>query len=62
MPFQVICMRNKIFWSKVVSAMSVFAFVIVAMAALFPLNKNSQAEADVAQTTYETSKTLDEQD
>ena len=37
MPFQVICLRNKAFWNKVLTIMACFAMVIVAMAVVFPI-------------------------
>lgn len=59
MPFEIICLRNKHFWSKLVTAVCGFAMVITAMAVVFPLNSSSN---DVAQYTQTTTTTTTEQE
>lgn len=49
MPFQVICLRNKMFWSRFVSIMAGFTMAIVAMAVVFPAEKST---TDITPTYY----------
>lgn len=60
MPFEIICLRNKHFWSKLVTAVCGFAMVITAMAVVFPLSSSSGN--DVAQYTQTTTTTTTEQE
>lgn len=51
MPFEVICMKNRRFWSRVVTALAGFAMVITAMAVVFPLNQTDNSSQVQIQTT-----------
>ena len=55
MPFQVITMKNKSFWSRVVTALAGFTMVIIAMAIVFPLqttnNNNIQVDSTISTAT-----------
>ncbi len=60
MPFQVICMKNKAFWNRVITIMAGFAMVIVVMAAVFPIqNSNSTNIATPTITTAQENQTED---
>ncbi len=57
MPFQVITMKNKSFWSRVITALAGFAMVITAMAIVFPLHSASDtAQVDSAISTTTTTE------
>ncbi len=51
MPFQIICAKNKLFWSKIISAVCGFALVIAAMVVVFPVNSVDPATAVESPTT-----------
>ena len=59
MPFQIICLKNKKFLSRVVSIMAGFAFVICAMAVIFPASKDKTEimSNHTTQATYTTQTT-----
>ena len=54
MPFQVICLRNKAFWNKVLTIMACFAMVIVVMAVVFPIQNESLNSQTPIITTQQT--------
>lgn len=54
MPFQIICMKNKQFWSKFVSVMCGFALVIAAMVVVFPTSTADTSQTIQTQTTTTT--------
>ena len=55
MPFQIICARNKGFWSKIITALCGFTLVIAIMAAVFPI---TSADNSVVQPQTETITTI----
>ena len=59
MPFQIICMKNKQFWSKFVSVMCGFALVIAAMVVVFPTNSTADTSQTI-QTQTTTTTTAEE--
>ncbi len=59
MPFQIICMKNKQFWSKFVSVMCGFALVIAAMVIVFPTNNTDTSQTIQTQTTTTTAEASD---
>ncbi len=64
MPFQIICARNKGFWSKIVTAICGFALVIVAMAVVFPISSvdNTQSATQIDSFATITTETQAEQE
>ena len=57
MPFQIICAKNKQFWSKIISAVCGFALVIVAMVAVFPATSDSSTTIEAQTTTITAQET-----
>ena len=55
MPFQIICARNKGFWSKIITALCGFTRVITAMAVVFPI---TPADNTTVQPQTETISTI----
>lgn len=56
MPFEIICAKNRHFWSKMITAVCGFAMVITAMAVVFPLNTASNVDASQTVTTTTTTE------
>ncbi len=50
MKFQVICMRNKLFLDKVLTAMVGFVLAIAVAAAVFPLHQENPSANEVTYT------------
>ena len=56
MDFEIICMRNKRFWSRFVTAICGFAMVITAMAVVFPMHGDDSTQSQFTQTTTTTTE------
>ena len=59
MPFQVISMKNKSFWSRVITAIAGFTMVIIAVAVVFPIGETETTTQ--VQTQTQTTTTVEEQ-
>ncbi len=60
MPFQIICLRNKGFWSKVATIMAGFTMVIFATAAVFPLHNSANDTIQNSNTIITATAELEE--